>query len=120
MSKKNGSLLRSIEYALEGILAALKNERNFRIELIIAAGVLYLAIFFNFSPVEMAIIALTIGFVLFAEIINTSIELTLDAYFGNTISPIVKIAKDISAAGVFISVIISVIIGILMFLPRVV
>jgi diacylglycerol kinase len=121
MSKyKASNIFVSFGFAIRGLLLALRSQRNFRADLIIGAGVIIAALMLKLSTVEIAILTLAIGFTLFAELINTVIEFVVDAYFGNKYSILAKIAKDISAASVFISATTSAIIGILLLLPKII
>ena len=120
MSKnKTNNIIQSLKHAQRGILEALKKERNFKIEIIITFIVLVAAVLLKFTPAEMSILTLTIGFVLFAELINTSIEFVLDTYYKDEYSFLVRISKDISAAAVLVSVIVSIVVGILLFIPNI-
>src|SRR3989339_1882922 len=102
MSKyKASNIFVSFRFAIRGLLLALKSQRNFRADLIIGAGVIIAANLLKASNIEVAILALTIGFILFAELINTVIEFVVDAYFGNKYSTLAKMAKDTSAGAVF-------------------
>jgi diacylglycerol kinase len=116
MSKKH-SLSKSFAYAFEGLAAAFKNEPNFRIQAIIAILSLFLAIILRFSPTEMSILILTIGFVLVLELINTTLEALVDLV-SPEIKDKAKLAKDISAAAVLLSTILSVVVGVFLFLPK--
>lgn len=119
MSKyKADSVFQSINYAIKGILLATKSQRNFRIDLFIAMIVIIAGVFLSFSMIEFCILLLTIGFVFLAELLNTIVEFIIDAYFGNKYSTLAKMSKDISAGMVLISVILAVIIGGLLFLPK--
>ncbi len=108
------SLKKSFSFALKGLVYCIKNERNMRIHLFVAVVVLFFAIIFKLSKIEFIILILTFGLVLFCEVINTSIEtfinLTSPAYSG-----LAKIAKDVAAGGVFLTAIIAVIVGIILF-----
>lgn len=117
---KASNIFVSFRFALRGILLALKSQRNFRADLIIATGVIIAAVLLKLSNIEIAILALTIGFMLFAELINTVIEFVVDAYFGNKYSILAKMAKDISAGAVFIGAVTSITVGILLFMPRII
>ncbi|MEI7473714.1 MAG: diacylglycerol kinase family protein [bacterium] len=120
MSKyKAGNIFISFKFATRGILLAIKSERNFRADLLVAFLAFILAFYFDFSRIEMAILVLTIGFVLFAELFNTVIEFIVDAYFGNKYSILAKMAKDTSAGAVLIVAVTAVGIGLLLFLPKV-
>jgi len=109
--------IKSFPYAINGLKTALKNEPNFRVHLSFALVATVFGIILKFSFLEMAILLLTIGFVIILELINTMLEALVDL-----VSPEIrehaKIAKDVSAAAVLVSAIISVIIGVLLFLPK--
>ncbi len=70
------------------------------------------------SAAEAALVALTIGLVLAAEAFNTALEAACDA-FSPEVHPLIKRAKDASAAGVLIAAVAAVVIGALLFGPRV-
>lgn len=116
MSKKH-PLSKSFAYAFEGLEVAFKNEPNFRIQIIIAISSLFLAIILKLSLLEIAILILTIGFVLVLELINTALEALVDLV-NEEIRPKAKIAKDVSAAAVLLSAILSVAVGAFLFLPK--
>ena len=121
MSKyKASNILVSFQFAIRGLLLALKSQRNFRAELLIGTGAIIAAIFLKFSSVEMAVLALTIGFILLAELTNTVMEFVVDAYFGNKYSILAKMAKDISAGAVLLCAIVTIIVGVLLFLPKII
>src|SRR5258708_5129167 len=101
MSKRN-SMVKSFGYAGNGVKEAFKNEPNFRIHVIVAAIALVLAFYFQFTVVKLAILVLTIFFVIILELINTAIEKVVDKISPNY-SPIAKVAKDVSAAAVLLS-----------------
>lgn len=98
---KNLPFLHRFQHAVLGVAAAFRNESNFRIQL--ALGVLALAITLALSPplIWTAVVVIMIGAVLAAELINTALEHALDAVHPDT-SPLVKIAKDCSAAAVLL------------------
>lgn len=114
---KNKSLVNAMRYALNGIIHAFKTERNLRIDYIIGTLVLLCSLFFDFSKTEMICLILTIGFVIFSEMINTTVEyivdLITDEYNENA-----KAAKDIAAGGVLISGGISVIVAYFLFVDK--
>ena len=116
--RKKHSLIKSFGYAFKGIGTAFKNEPNFKIQITIALIVLFLAVVFRFSALEMAILMLTAGFVLILELINTTIEALVDLV-SEEIKPKAMIAKDVSAAAVLTSAILAVFIGIFLFLPKI-
>lgn len=120
--KKKYSLKRffkSFGYGFKGFVSAIKTEQNLLIELVIAIIVIISGIFLKLTTVEWAIIVLTIGLVIFAELINTSIEYTVDMAMPE-MHPLAKISKDVSAAAVLFASFISIVIGLLIFLPKII
>ena len=110
--------IHSFKAAFNGISIAFKSEWNFKFHLIAAIVSILLAYFLNLNSVEFSIILISIGLVISMELINTSIEYLCDFIHPEKHDAIKKI-KDISAAAVLISSIISVVIGILVFLPKI-
>ena len=74
---------------------------------------------FNINKYEWAIVMLTIGLVISCELINTAIEATVDLVT-EEYHPLAKVAKDTSAAAVFVFAIVAVIVGLIIFLPKIV
>ncbi len=114
---KNKSLVGAMRYALNGIIHAFKTERNLRIDYIIGALVLVCSLFFDFSKTEMICLILTIGFVIFSEMINTTVEYIVDL-ITQEYNENAKAAKDIAAGGVLISGGISVIVAYFLFVDK--
>ena len=103
LKKKNRKdVVASFNDAMSGLLYIIKNERNFRIHLVIGFLVIVGSIFLNIPLSEFLILLLVIGMVLLAEIINTAIEVIVDA-FTDKYHNEAKKAKDISASAVFIT-----------------
>ncbi|WP_245976774.1 diacylglycerol kinase family protein [Oceanobacillus arenosus] len=104
-------------YAWNGILATIKTEANFRLHLVVAILVVICCFIFEITRIEWAIILLTIGLVLVTELTNSAIEKIID-YLRPEIHPAAKVIKDVAAGSVLIAAIISVIIGCIIFIPR--
>ncbi len=117
MSKKE-TIFGSFGYAFQGIAKAFKSEPNFRIHLAAATLAILAAYFFKFAKTEWLILILTIALVIILELINTVIE-TITDVISPRYSPKAKIIKDVSAAGVLISAILAIIVGLTLFLPRI-
>ncbi|MBI4153642.1 diacylglycerol kinase family protein [Candidatus Woesebacteria bacterium] len=117
MSKTHPTLT-SFAYAFSGLKTALKNEPNIRIHLLIALLATLLALFLKFNPVEWIILVFTIALVLILELINSTIETLV-----NIVSPQIKeearVAKDVSAAAVLVSALLSVVVAAFLFLPKI-
>lgn len=109
------SIAKSFTYAYNGLVYALKNEKNMRIHLFAVIFVSIFSYFYQTTQLELAIIVLCFTTVLTTEAINTAIEnlvnLGADGY-----NQLAKIAKDVAAGAVLISSIGSVIIALLIFL----
>lgn len=88
------------------------------IHLTIAFIVLTLAFLIHLDKTEFLIVLLCIAFVLTLETINTAFEYMVDLFHGPTENAIVKILKDVTSAAVLIASIFSAIIGIWIFLPK--
>ncbi len=108
----------SFSYAISGIRHALVNESSFRLQILIAASVLILGFFYHLTFVEWSLLILTIGFVTVCELINTLVEDIMD-FLSPAYSVEVKIIKDLSAGFVFISAAVSVVVGLLIFAPKI-
>ncbi len=115
---KNRSLGKSFSNAFSGILIFFANDRNGRIHLAAAIWVSIGGIYFAISLSEWAILLLCMGFVICMEMINHSLEKVCDSIH-TSYHPLVKAAKDVAAAAVLCSAIISAIIGLLIFVPKI-
>ena len=108
------SLIKSFFYAGRGLWFAIKNERNFRIELTAIFYVLVFALFYGTEGYETAILLLTCALVPALELINTAIENAVNAKTSEQ-TPYAKIAKDTAAAAVLFAATASVIIAFFVF-----
>ena len=110
--------LRSFRFAFAGIGYALRTQRNARVHVVIACLVIAAGIYFRISAVEWAVLALTIGFVFSAEMLNTVAELAVDLLTQHY-HPMAKVAKDVGAGAVLVAAIAAVGVGVAIFGPRV-
>lgn len=112
------SLLKSFGFAFEGLRAAILRGRNFRIQLAIGTLAIILAAILKLDFAGWLDLVIIIILVLILELVNTSIEALVDL-----VSPEIrekaKLAKDVAAATVLVASIGSIIIGVLLFLPKV-
>ena len=107
-----------LKYALNGLKEAFIRERNFRIHLFIASIVIITGFFFRLSVIEWIFIIIMIQAVLITELINSLIERVID-YIKPELHPKAKIIKDISAAVVLVAAITSIIVGLIIFIPKI-
>ena len=110
--------IKSFSYAFGGLKTALKEEHNARIHLVAILLVLALSIFFDINSYEWIAVIFSIGFVFAMELINSAIENTVDFISLEKHDTIRKI-KDLSAAAVFMSALAALIIGLIIFLPKI-
>jgi diacylglycerol kinase (ATP) len=108
--KEKRSFTDSINDALNGIIAAIVNERNIRIDFTIGILVFLASIFLGLSRTEILIICLVVGVVIAAEMINTALENTVDL-ITKEYDPKIKFIKDTSAGAVLILAFVAIIIG---------
>lgn len=114
---KSKNVIASFNYAVSGIIYALKRERNMKIHFTISAIVIFLSLFFNFSRPELLLLLFSITLVLITEMINTAIEATIDL-ITNEFHPLARVVKDIAAGAVLIAAINSLVVGYLLFFDR--
>ena len=109
----------SFTYPIKGLKYAYRNEQNLTFDVGMAALVTIFGFIFKLNKYEWAILVLTIGLVISCELINTAIEATVDLVT-EEYHPLAKVAKDTSAAAVFIFAIVAIIVGLIIFLPKVI
>ncbi|MBQ4122650.1 diacylglycerol kinase family protein [bacterium] len=114
---KSSSVKKSFSNAIRGLKLALFSQRNFRIEVIIAFIVVIAALCLKVSHSDLCILIIMIAIVLICELLNSIIEFTLDAVYRNHYSKLVEMAKDMSAGMVLFVSMISVVIGLIVFVP---
>ena len=110
-------LTNSFKYAFEGIVQAYIGEQNLKIHSVIACLVIIFGFILKISYTEWLICLVLIGLVLMAEFFNTSIEYLVDLVSPD-IHPLAKATKDTASAGVLMIAIISAIIGLTIFVPK--
>lgn len=111
-------LINSFGYALDGLKYAFKYEQNLTVHFLATILVIIFGVFFKLSFIEWLVVLLIIGLVIATELINTSIEAVVDLISPEK-HPLAKIAKDTAAAAVMIFAITAVIIGLIIFIPKI-
>lgn len=109
--------IKSFNYARAGASHAIRTQRNMAIHLCVAAAVLLFAWRLKVSRGELAILVLAVFGVIVTEMVNTSLEELV-----NILSPAqrkeAELAKNVAAAAVLLAAAGALIVGILIFLPR--
>ena len=113
-ARRRQSIFESFNNATEGVIHALRTQRNLWVHFAIAAGVLVSAVAFGVSKIELMVLLVAITFVLVAELVNTAIEAAVDVA-STSFDPMAKLAKDIAAGAVLIATLNAAAVGYLVF-----
>jgi diacylglycerol kinase len=119
--KKRFSIIarvRSVNHAMRGIEVLLKTTHNFWAHIFFAIVAVYIGFVLDISSVEWAIIVFVIGLVLIVEAINTAFEIDIDLT-SPEYNPYARDIKDVSAAAVTLSILVAGVIGLIIFLPKI-
>lgn len=111
--------LKSFKFAFNGLGILWKEEHNSRIHFLASICALIAGFVFRISAFEWIAIIFAIGLVFALELINSSIEKLADFVSPNKHDKIKKV-KDLSAAAVLISAVTALIIGMLIFIPKII
>lgn len=120
--KKKYSIKRffkSFKYAICGIGKAYQTEQNLLVHTIVTFVVIGLSWYLKISRFELMFIVFAIGLVITLELVNTAIENVVDMAMPN-MHPLAKSAKDIASSAVLVSSITALIIGLMIFLPKII
>jgi len=118
LSRRRGSLLTSFNFAFDGIVHALRTERNMWIHFGIAALVLVAALFFALTRLEVIALLVAISFVVITEMFNTAIEHVVDLVTDED-DPRARVAKDVSAGAVLVAAVNAVAVAYLVFYDKI-
>lgn len=108
----------SFKYAFGGIKETLRQEQNIKIHLFMMILVIIAGIIFRINKIEWIICIILFGLVISAELFNTAIENVVDLITKEK-NINAKIAKDVAAGAVLVSAIASAVIGLIIFIPKV-
>ncbi len=111
--------IKSFVYAFRGIGYALREEPNFRAEVVIALIVIALMFVFPLSNGERVLLVVAIFLVLVMELVNTALERTMDI-LKPRVHPYVRTVKDVMAGAVLITTIGAAMMGLFIFWPFIV
>ncbi len=111
-------LFGSFGFAFEGLAHAFKRDQNLRIHATTAFVVIIAGLFLRIDTLEMLAVIIVIGMVFIAELVNTAIEQIIDFVVQERKAE-AKIVKDVAAGMVFIAAITSVLVGVLVFIPKI-
>ncbi len=111
-------LIKSFKYAANGIYLAIREGQNMKIHLLMSCIGLLLSWWLKISRIELLFVISVIFFVISLETINTSIEKIVDEISLEK-KPSLGAIKDMAAGAVLLGAILSVILGIFIFIPKI-
>ena len=111
--------IKSFSYAFAGLKVLFREEHNARIHAVAAVLTVAMGFLFRISPMEWIVVVIVIGMVFAAEIINSSIERTADFVKAER-DDRERDIKDLGAAAVLVCAIAAAVVGIIIFLPKII
>lgn len=116
---KNKKLINSFKFAFKGIGSCIRSERNMKIHFTMMILVVLFGIILNISMWEWITCFILFGLVISLEMVNTAIEIVVDLV-SPTFNERAGRAKDIAAGAVLVNAIVAFIIGLIIFLPKII
>ena len=112
------TFVQAIRCALQGLCEAWQTQPNLRFHVGAGAAVIVIGALARLSIAEWLWLSFAIGLVIFAELMNTAIEQTVDLVVGRHPDPLARRVKDVAAGCVLVSALLAVTIGVLTFAPH--
>lgn len=113
----NHGIVDSFRCAGNGVVRTFLSQRNIRVQAAIGAAVVALGLVTGLGTVEWALVVLCISGVLVAELLNTAVEAAVDLISPNY-HELARVAKDAAAGASLVAAGFSVVVGLLIFIPR--
>jgi len=113
------TFFRSVEFALQGVKQFFSRDRNGKIQTIIGITAIILGCTVSLSSVQWLLVLFCIGLVISLEMINSAIEKYCDLVTTD-FHPGIKVIKDVAAGAVLIASLMSLVIGLIIFIPALV
>ncbi|UOR04897.1 diacylglycerol kinase family protein [Hymenobacter aerilatus] len=107
----------SFGHAFRGVGAALRSEVHLRFHALATVVVIGLGLYFDITRIEWALVAAAVGTVWSAELVNTAVEAVVDLVSPDY-HPLAGKAKDVAAAAVLLAALGALVVGLLIFVPR--
>ncbi len=111
------SIIWSFQYAIEGVVYALRTQRNMRIHLAAAIGALVTALLLGVDRLGLVAIVFVIALVFVTELVNTAVEATVDIAT-QQYEPLAKTAKDVAAGAVLVASLTALVVAYLVMFER--
>lgn len=109
--------LKSFTYAGDGLRALFRTEHNAWIHLVLTIAAIIMGFALHISRGEWLALLITFALVWMAEIFNTCIEKIMD-FISTEQHPQIKIIKDLAAAAVLLSALVALLVGVFIFIPK--
>ena len=116
---KSKNLLDSFKHAFEGLFYGIKSTKNLQIDIFVVVVVIIFGFVFKISLIEWISLVICFGLVMCLELVNTAIEEAVNLAMPNT-HPVAKISKDVAAGAVLLGALMSVVVGFIVFLPKII
>ena len=100
--RRQHSLLQSFNYAFQGLVSAVRHQRNMRVHIVLAFAVLLASVFLNLTRLQLVVIFVAVAFVFITEMINSAVETVVDMVT-DEFDPRAKAAKDMAAGAVLVA-----------------
>lgn len=113
------SVLQTTKNSINGILFYAKDGKSIILYLIGLIYEIIMGIVFSINGLEWILIICIMGILLSVEVLNTSIEAACDA-ITKEYNPLIKIAKDCGSAATFVIIVITVILNLIIFIPKII
>ena len=108
---------RSFVCAWDGVVSFFRCEHNAYVHFVLTVATVILGLYLGISGAEFIALVITMALVRAAEVFNTAIERSMD-FISNENHPQIKIIKDLAAAAVLITATAAVVVGLIIFLPK--
>jgi diacylglycerol kinase len=110
--------IKSFSYAFKGIATLFTSQPNARIHGVVLTFVVLAGFYFKIEKMEWLVITLVAALVLSAEAMNTAVEFVVDLVSPDY-HPLAGKAKDVGAAAVLLAAFGAIIVGLIIFLPKI-
>ena len=109
---------KSFAHAWRGIVVHVRSTHNAWIQIFLALVAFVLGIYYHISSTEWIMLVFAIGFVMSAEAFNTALEIDVNLT-SPEYHPFARDIKDVSAGAVLISAVTALVVGLVIFLPKI-
>jgi len=110
--------IKSATFAIRGIGILIKTTHNFWLQIFFGLLAVYLGFLLCISTIEWLFIIFAIGLVFITEALNTAFEIDIDLT-SPEYHPYAKDTKDVAAGAVIISVLLAIVVGLIIFVPKI-